>query len=580
MSVQQDTPSQAKPYNFATLIPRNMNAILAFSDVWEHMRQCPMEYTHHRHFLDVSPDQRSLGAALNEPAADSTDDTELDAGSDHHPLDRLVWTGKFVFNLSRPPEMPPLGWRCGHGRRWEIDPFGRVDIVLCLPEDGKKHGIHPNHCFFRFLPATDAFAIQARHPTGVDADEAIKGRNDGIVVLNRPRQMLRIGQANYEFSYSVVDEDAFRVDRENYMRDILHRPSPPTFQLSTPSDNDIHVGKWRLLGRVGQGSESVVVSAMSSENQIVVVKTLNRLHFRQQDIAAEIRRNRHLTERVSSFADSQYVLAFLEGITNDQAAYLVFEPHARHDLNAVLQDPRAHNRRLLGQLFQQALRGVGALHAAGFMHRDLKPANIGVVRMDPPQAIVLDLGSAMECGEFHRKSDPGTIGTVGYLAPEMEDGNPKVYGTKVDVWAMGCVALELLLPRDGPRIPWNPTYTVISRDGTARTKQFNPWRSFETFTPPCPTVLQLETQRKTYKTTLDAMFGGGDPLEDAVAKMLIVPPHWRWDIASVLAEFEDLHVEDWPGQVAAGEKPQPVMRQPDQGHERGSIMGARKALRT
>ena len=90
--------------------------------------------------------------------------------------------------------------------------------------------------------------------------------------------------------------------------------------------------------------------------------------------------------------------------------------------------------------FRSALRGLKVLHDKSFLHRDLKPANIGFFDKKW-QSVILDVGSCRHVpkGEF-LESTPGSIGTIGYLAPETEMGK---YDHSVDIWAMGIILFEL-----------------------------------------------------------------------------------------------------------------------------------------
>ena len=95
---------------------------------------------------------------------------------------------------------------------------------------------------------------------------------------------------------------------------------------------------------------------------------------------------------------------------------------------------------------KQLLQGVNYLHSNGICHRDLKPANILVEDLNlrgEPYVKLADFGFATLFG-----SDRETMGrfvrmgTLEYMAPELvgELGHDE----KVDVWALGCIAVELL----------------------------------------------------------------------------------------------------------------------------------------
>ena len=93
------------------------------------------------------------------------------------------------------------------------------------------------------------------------------------------------------------------------------------------------------------------------------------------------------------------------------------------------------------EILKQVLEGMAALHIKGFIHRDLKPDNIGLKTRDPPHALIFDFGQAIQTDALV-DPQPGQIGTVSYLAPEMES---RRYDNKVDIWAFAVVALQVLL---------------------------------------------------------------------------------------------------------------------------------------
>ncbi|HEN3280788.1 TPA: serine/threonine protein kinase [Yersinia enterocolitica] len=92
------------------------------------------------------------------------------------------------------------------------------------------------------------------------------------------------------------------------------------------------------------------------------------------------------------------------------------------------------------KLLWQVACGLTDIHSASIIHRDIKPSNIlkdgnGVVK-------ILDFGLARnEGGDALTRS---IIGTPGYMAPELFRSGKISFDNKIDVYAFGVLAIDLL----------------------------------------------------------------------------------------------------------------------------------------
>jgi serine/threonine protein kinase len=100
-------------------------------------------------------------------------------------------------------------------------------------------------------------------------------------------------------------------------------------------------------------------------------------------------------------------------------------------------------------LFTKVCNAVQYAHYQGVIHRDLKPDNILVDDFGDPK--VLDFGVARATDSDIQlttvKTDIGQlIGTVPYMSPEQVTGDPADVDTRSDVYSLGVVLYELLVP--------------------------------------------------------------------------------------------------------------------------------------
>ncbi|MBT8491569.1 MAG: protein kinase [Deltaproteobacteria bacterium] len=94
------------------------------------------------------------------------------------------------------------------------------------------------------------------------------------------------------------------------------------------------------------------------------------------------------------------------------------------------------------------LDALAHAHARGFVHRDLKPAN--VLRFgwfERPELKLTDFGIAHSLESGGDIAESQIIGTPAYMAPEQIRGDARLLGPWTDLYALGCIAHELVAGR-------------------------------------------------------------------------------------------------------------------------------------
>lgn len=95
------------------------------------------------------------------------------------------------------------------------------------------------------------------------------------------------------------------------------------------------------------------------------------------------------------------------------------------------------------RLVQVVVSAVSYLHSHGIVHRDLKPENLLFKTKDEDaDLLIADFGLSKVIDEEKMNSLQTTVGTPGYMAPEVF--LKKGHGKPVDMWSMGVITYFLL----------------------------------------------------------------------------------------------------------------------------------------
>ena len=123
--------------------------------------------------------------------------------------------------------------------------------------------------------------------------------------------------------------------------------------------------------------------------------------------------------------------------------------------------------------FIQICEAIRYIHQREIIHRDIKSPNIFITAED--EAKLGDFGLCVHGKTIVSKirhSSAGQIGTNCYMAPELHRGQLYAKGKASDMWAVGCVTLEMILgtplwelPHDlGTKSLEDPKYTKTFLD--------------------------------------------------------------------------------------------------------------------
>ncbi|HKD08529.1 MAG TPA: protein kinase [Bryobacteraceae bacterium] len=198
-------------------------------------------------------------------------------------------------------------------------------------------------------------------------------------------------------------------------------------------------GKYRVVGRIGQGGMGIVYRAIDDDlGRTVALKFIPP----QLDVDSGAAQ-RFLREARAASALDHLNIGTIFGIeeTDDHRRFIVMAYYEGQNLGQRMAD---HARPLAPAeaiaIAIQVARGLAEAHGRAIVHRDIKPSNIlltqqGVVK-------IVDFGLAAMPGAEILTTTGRTMGTPAYMSPEQAAGKP--LDGRTDIWSLGIVLLEML----------------------------------------------------------------------------------------------------------------------------------------
>jgi cyclin-dependent kinase 7 len=196
--------------------------------------------------------------------------------------------------------------------------------------------------------------------------------------------------------------------------------------------------RYEKISYIGEGQFATVYKARDREtDRVVAIKKIKIGNYQEAQDGV----NRTALREIKLLRELYHenVIALLDVYGKGSSISLVFEI-METDLEQILHERMiwlsfAH----IKSYILMTLKGVEFLHRNFILHRDLKPNNL---LLDKNNVLkIADFGLARTFGSPSRVYTHQVV-TRWYRAPELLYGS-KMYGTGIDMWALGCILAEL-----------------------------------------------------------------------------------------------------------------------------------------
>ena len=229
----------------------------------------------------------------------------------------------------------------------------------------------------------------------------------------------------------------------------LTTTAPPAAAAALPpilASMPTHIGKYRILGRLGDGATSEVFLGFDDfQGRNVAIKRV-----RASSAADPI--DGHYSERFFNAEAALVgrlhhpnVVQIFDAVPDPIAPYLVMEYVAGSTLRPYCRSDQLLSLELVVEIGFKCAMALGYVFRQGLIHRDVKPANLLAIHTNGQitDVKVTDFGSVLNLGsdvtQIHR------VGSLAYMSPEQLDGG--TIDCRADIYSLGAVLYHLVAGR-------------------------------------------------------------------------------------------------------------------------------------
>lgn len=200
-----------------------------------------------------------------------------------------------------------------------------------------------------------------------------------------------------------------------------------------------HLGRYEVIGELGQGAMGVVYKATDPLiDRVVAIKTIT-LSLAQEEREEYEARFYQEAKAAGRLSHPNIVTIYDVGRSGD-VAYIAMEFLQGRELRDILNDDKLLPVDQVMDIVAQVALGLAYAHEHGIIHRDVKPSNIMVGR--DGHVKITDFGIARMASAAVRTQTGMVLGSPKYMSPEQVMG--KLTDQRSDIFSLGVMLYEML----------------------------------------------------------------------------------------------------------------------------------------
>jgi len=211
--------------------------------------------------------------------------------------------------------------------------------------------------------------------------------------------------------------------------------SPPV------QEDQVLVGRYKILGRLGTGGTSAVFKARDLVLKRDIAVKLLKTSRRSEDQLVRLQRE---ARAICQLNHKNIIEVYDFVVTEDNTPILAMEYIEGESLEQLVKRDGPLELSAALTVFEQICSALSYAHYLHIMHRDLKPSNVIVQDRKTCAIKVIDFGIAKMMDEDGSLTGSGVfVGTPSYVSPEQARGDKEI-DRRTDIYSIGCLMYRTL----------------------------------------------------------------------------------------------------------------------------------------